>query len=54
MNLGKISADRNQIVDFAPFYLSMLFHADVDHTRMTRLAGFTQFQWLIRFEMSVN
>jgi hypothetical protein len=54
LNLRKISASRNQIVNFAPFYLPLLSHIDIDHNKMNSLSGFAQFQSLIRIDISGN
>jgi Leucine-rich repeat (LRR) protein len=54
LNLRKISASRNQIANFAPFYLTLLSHVDIDRNKISSLSGLAQFQSLIRIEISGN
>jgi hypothetical protein len=54
LNLRKISASGNQIVNFTPFDLPLLANIDIDHNRLTSLSGFAQFQCLVRMNISGN
>ena len=54
LNLRRISASNNEIVDFQPFYLPLLSHVDITMNRISSFAGFVRFQSLVRIDISGN
>ena len=54
LNLRRISASNNEIVNFQPFYLPLLSHIDITMNRITSLSGFSRFQSLVRLDISGN